>query len=164
MCYVNLILARGAERFLDLAREAGASGVIIPDLPFGEAAEMRTRCDAHGLALVPLVAPTTPDERMAEIGTGARGFIYAVSLTGTTGERAALNTALGAVVSRVTSHATVPVAVGFGISGPEQAAAAVAAGAAGVIVGSRLVRIAGEAEDPAGAVREAVASLGAALR
>ena len=152
MCYVNPILARGLERFADELLEAGASGLIVPDLPLEEATDVLRACDERGLALVPLVAPTTPEERLAQIGAKARGFVYAVALTGTTGERAGLQDGLGAVVVRAPARATVPVAVGFGISTPEQAAAAAAAGADGVIVGTRLVRAAGESEDPVAAV------------
>ena len=152
MCYVNPILARGLERFADELLEAGASGLIVPDLPLQEATDVLRACDERGLALVPLVAPTTPEERLAQIGAKARGFVYAVALTGTTGERAGLQDGLGAVVARAGARTTVPVAVGFGISTPEQAAAAAAAGADGVIVGTRLVRAAGESEDPVAAV------------
>lgn len=164
MCYVNPILARGIDRFLDALLSAGASGLIVPDLPLEESDELLAGADARGLALVPLIAPTSPPERLQRIGARARGFVYAVSVTGTTGERAALDGALADVVARAGAHTEVPVAVGFGISGPEQAAAAAAAGADGVIVGSRLVRVAGEAGDPAGAVAQAVRELGDALR
>jgi tryptophan synthase alpha chain len=112
---------------------------------------------------VPLIAPTTPDERLERIGASASGFLYAVSLTGTTGERAQVAGGLPAMIARAAAHTNVPVAVGFGISTPEQAAAAADAGADGVIVGSRLVRAAGEAEDPAAAVRELVSAFSAAL-
>jgi len=164
MCYANPILARGPERFLDVLREAGASGLIVPDLPLEESDEMLAGCDERGLALVPLVAPTTPPQRMATIGRRARGFVYAVSLTGTTGERTSLDASLAQVIARAAASTEVPVAVGFGISGPEQAAAAAAAGADGVIVGSRLVREAGESDEPAEAVEQAVRELAAALR
>ena len=116
-----------------------------------------------GLALVPLVAPTTPEDRLARIGAQARGFLYTVSLTGTTGERVALDGRLRAIVSRAAAHTEVPVAVGFGIATPDQARSAAEAGADGVIVGSRLVRAAGEADDPAAAVRELVADFRMAL-
>ena len=78
MCYSNLILARGFERFADALAAAGASGLIVPDLPLEEAPAALAACDARGLALVPLVAPTTPDERLAQIGARARGFLYTV--------------------------------------------------------------------------------------
>jgi tryptophan synthase alpha chain len=166
MCYANPIFARGLERFADMASDAGISGVIVPDLPLEESSELLAACDARGLALVPLVAPTTPEDRLARIGARARGFLYTVSLTGTTGERSGVDGALAAVLARVAAHTEVPVAVGFGIATPEQAAAAANAGADGVIVGSRLVRAAGEAagEDPARAVGELVRELSASLR
>jgi tryptophan synthase alpha chain len=164
MCYANLVLARGVERFASEVAGVGASGLIVPDLPFEEASEVLEACDAAGLALVPLVAPTTPDERLDIIGARARGFLYTVSVTGTTGERVALSDTFAAVVGRAKAHTEVPVALGFGIATPEHAAQAAAAGADGVIVGSRLVREAGEAADPAAAVRDVVAALADGLR
>lgn len=171
MCYANPIYARGAERFLEALLAAGASGLIVPDLPLEEAGELRELCDARELALVPLVAPTTPDDRLAEIGASARGFLYAVSLVGITGERASLAAGLEPMLARVAARTDVPVAVGFGIGNPEQAAAAAQAGADGVIVASRLVRAAAEASsqtdggvgDPAAAVHDLVRAFAAAL-
>jgi tryptophan synthase alpha chain len=168
MCYANLIYARGVERFTHELAEAGASGLIVPDLPLEESAAVRDACDAAGLALVPLIAPTTPPERMEAIVKGARGFVYTVSVTGTTGERAAVDGALGSVLALAKTHSPVPVAVGFGISEPAQAAAAAEAGADGVIVGSRLVRAATEADaagqDVAAPVGALVTALADALR
>jgi tryptophan synthase alpha chain len=168
MCYANLVFTRGPERFAAELAESGVSGLIVPDLPLEEAGGVRDACDAAGLALVPLIAPTTPGDRMAEIARGARGFVYAVSVTGTTGERAGVHESLATVVAQAKRLSPVPVAVGFGISNPEQAAAAVATGADGVIVGSRLVRAAAEAADagepPAAAVGAVVATLADALR
>ena len=143
------------------AAAAGASGLIVPDLPHDEASELRAACDAEGLALVPLVAPTTTPERIAEIGADARGFVYTVSLTGTTGERAELPPGLADTVARVRAATEVPVAVGFGISTPDHARA-VAEIADGVIVGSRVVRAAGEGG--AAAVGQLVGELAAALQ
>jgi tryptophan synthase alpha chain len=163
MCYANPILARGVERFANELAERGVAGLIVPDMPLEEAAGVRAACDAAGVALVPLVAPTTPDDRMDAIGAAARGFVYVVSVTGTTGERAALAEGVADVVARTRARTTVPVAVGFGIATPEQALAAADAGADGVIVGTRLVRAATESENPAGAVREVVEALSAAL-
>jgi tryptophan synthase alpha chain len=158
MCYSNQVMARGVERFADELAQADVSGLIIPDLPLEESPRALAACDAAGIALVPLVAPTSSEERLERIGAQARGFIYTVSSTGTTGERAELDP--GALLTRVRAHATVPVALGFGISSPEQAAAAAAAGADGVIVGSRLVRAAADGED----VAALVAALAGALR
>jgi tryptophan synthase alpha chain len=163
MCYANLVYARGLEAFAGALAERGIAGLIVPDLPVEEAPDALAACDAAGVALVPLVAPGTPDERLARIGGLARGFVYAVSVAGTTGERDRVADGLAAVVARVAARTEVPVAVGFGIATPEQAAAAAGAGARGVIVGSRLVRAAAEAEDPAGAVAPVVAGLAAAL-
>ena len=164
MCYSNLVLARGVGRFCDELAGAGGSGLIVPDLPLEEAGDVRAACEAAGLALVPLVAPTTPDDRLTAIGDRARGFLYTVSVTGTTGERATLSDAFAGVIARAKAHTAVPVALGFGIATPEHAAQAADAGADGVIVGSRLVRAAAESDDPPAAVREVVAGLAGALR
>ena len=167
MCYANPILARGLERFTREIAAQGISGLIVPDVPMEESAAIRAACDAAGLALVPLVAPTSTPARVEAIGTHARGFIYTVSVTGITGERRELATGLPAFLERVRAHADVPVAVGFGISTPAHARAAADAGAQGVIVGSRLVRAAIEAadaeDDPAAAVGAAVAELAQGL-
>jgi tryptophan synthase alpha chain len=164
MAYANIVYARGFETFAATLRAHDLSGLIVPDLPLEEAPALRAACDAEGIALVPLVAPTTPDERLARIGAQARGFVYAVSLVGTTGERGALAEGLGAFLRRASAASEVPVAVGFGIATPAQAAAAADAGAAGVIVGSRLVRAAGEAQDPAAEAGGIVAAMADALR
>jgi tryptophan synthase alpha chain len=164
MCYANPIVARGLERFADALLAANVSGLIVPDLPLEEASAVLQACDERGLALVPLVAPTTPEDRLARIGAQARGFVYTVSLTGTTGERSGgLQDGLAGVLARTAANTDVPVAVGFGISTPEQAAAAAAAGADGVIVGSRLVRAAGEEADPVAAVGGLVRDFSAGL-
>jgi tryptophan synthase alpha chain len=162
MCYANLVLARGVEEFARALAAAGGSGLIVPDLPHEEAAAVLEACQGAGLALVPLVAPTTPEDRLELIGARARGFLYTVSVTGTTGERRSLD--LDAVIARAKAHTRVPVAVGFGIGTPEQAEAAARAGADGVIVGTRLVRAAAEADDPGAEVRELVAEFAQALR
>ena len=164
MVYANLVLARGLERFADDLATHGISGLIVPDLPLEESDGVRAACDAAGVALVPLVAPTTPDERMARIGASARGFVYAVSVAGTTGERAALSEVFAEIVARAKASTDVPVAVGFGIGTPELAREAADAGADGVIVGTRLVRAVAESEDPPAAVHELVARFAQALR
>ena len=163
MCYVNVVLARGIETFARTLRDAGISGLIVPDLPLHEAGPVRAACDAAGIALVPLVAPTTPDDRLAAIAAEARGFVYVVSVVGTTGERPALGDHVGGLLARVKERADVPVALGFGISTPEQAAEAAAAGAEGVIVASRLIRAVSEAADPAAVAGGLVADLAAGL-
>jgi tryptophan synthase alpha chain len=157
------VLARTPDGFAAAAAAAGVSGLIVPDLPLEEAGEIEQACEAHSIALVALVAPTTPDERLRAIGARARGFLYTVSVAGTTGERATDEDAYRALLDRVKARSDVPVAIGFGISTPEQAAAAARAGADGVIVGTRLVRAAAESDDPAAAVGELVAALAAGL-
>jgi tryptophan synthase alpha chain len=164
MTYANLVLARTAEGFAEASDSAGASGLIVPDLPLEEAPSVLAACDAHGIALVPLVAPTTPEDRLAAIGARARGFVYTVSVAGTTGERQSAEGGYGSILRRTKAGTDVPVALGFGIGTPEQAAAAADAGADGVIVGSRLVREAADADDPPAAVRSIVAAMAEALR
>jgi tryptophan synthase alpha chain len=160
MVYANVILNGGLDVYARRAEAAGAAGLIVPDLPHEESAELRAACDAHGLALVPLVAPNTPGSRLVEIGADARGFVYAVSLTGTTGERSELPPELEDMVRRVRASTAAPVAVGFGISTSAHARA-VANLADGVIVGSRVVRAAGEGG--ARGVEALVSELAAAL-
>jgi tryptophan synthase alpha chain len=141
MVYVNMVLALGPKRFAGRLAAAGGAGAIVPDLPLEEAEEIRAALDAESLALVPLVAPTTPPERRRRICEAARGFVYVVSDVGVTGERDQLPERLAELVRSVQEEAEVPVAVGFGIGTPQQAAA-VGAVADGVIIGSRLVRAA----------------------
>ena len=160
MVYANVVMSAGGEAYARRAAAAGAAGLIVPDLPYDEAGELREACDSAGLALVPLVAPTTPPDRLARIGAAARGFVYAVSLSGTTGERMELPPELPATIERVRSCTELPVAVGFGISTPAQARA-VGQVADGVIVGSRVVRASGEGG--ADAVGSLVAELAQAL-
>jgi tryptophan synthase alpha chain len=161
MTYANIVQARGAEAFCRKLVEAGASGAIIPDLPPEEAGELLEHTDASGLALIPLIAPTTPDDRLALVGGRARGFLYTVSVTGITGERQGAASYAG-VLERARRATSVPVALGFGISTGEQAGAAADAGADGVIVGSKLVRLAGGPE-PVAAVLDAVRELSRGL-
>ncbi|HEV3071393.1 MAG TPA: tryptophan synthase subunit alpha [Solirubrobacteraceae bacterium] len=163
MCYANMVMAPGVDAFVERLAQTGACGLIVPDLPLEETGPALTACDARGLALVPLVAPTTPPQRLQAIGAQARGFLYTVSVVGTTGERAALSERFAEVVAGAKAATRAPVALGFGISTPAQAAQAAQAGADGVIVGTRLVRAAGESEDPATAVGALVAELAAGL-
>jgi tryptophan synthase alpha chain len=132
-------------------------------MPLEESGDVLRVCDERGVALVPLVAPSTPEARLQRIGECARGFVYTVSLMGTTGERSQLADALPGLLDRARRNAAVPIAVGFGIATAGHARAAAEAGADGVIVGSRLVRAAQEAEDPPAAVRAVVDELARAL-
>ena len=157
MAYANMVLAHGgATEFARMARAAGAAGVIVPDLPLDEAGEVREAFRGEGLALVPLLAPTTPAERRRQICEAAKGFVYVVSTVGTTGERNEVSPALAELVAASKAEARTPVAVGFGIGTAEQAAQ-VGEIADGVIIGRRLVRAAGEGGSPRGAA-DAVAS------
>jgi tryptophan synthase alpha chain len=166
MCYMNQILAYGVEAAPFAMLTHGVSGLIVPDLPAAEAAELRAACDEAEVALVPLVAPTTPPEEVRFIAENARGFVYVVSVTGVTGERAQLPPEIRRVVGHVQEAATVPAVVGFGIGTPAQAAA-VAEIADGVIIGSRLVREIAEAaslEDGLAGIDRFLAETSNALR
>jgi tryptophan synthase alpha chain len=144
MAYANMALARGPERFAEELAGAGVSGAIVPDLPVEEGGEVAEALRTAGLALIPLVAPTTPPERRARICRAAEGFVYLVSDTRTTGERDALPEGLRSLIEATRADSELPVAVGFGIGTPGQAAE-VGGVADGVIIGSRLVRAVAEA-------------------
>jgi tryptophan synthase alpha chain len=156
MCYANMVFARGMEQFAADLEAAGAAGTIVPDLTVDEADEVHGALSESGLALVPLVAPTTSPDRRRAICAQAEGFVYVVALRGVTGERDELPADLAELVSAVREEAGVPAAVGFGIGTAEQAAT-VGRVADGVIIGSRLVREVGEAPDAVSAA-EAVTS------
>jgi len=152
MAYTNMILgADGPAGFAARAREAGASGVIVPDLPLGEDEDARRILGEAGLAVIPLIAPTTPNRRREEICEVASGFVYVVSDVGTTGERGELPAHLRELVEDVREKSDVPVAVGFGIGSAAQAGE-VGRTADGVIIGSRLVRMVTDAGSPDEAV------------
>lgn len=148
MAYANVAISRGPEAFARALADAGVAGVIVPDLPPEEGGEIAVELRAAGLALVPLVAPTTLPERRAWICAGAEGFVYLVSDTRTTGERDQLPVGLADLIRAVRADSPVPVAVGFGIGSPDQAAQ-VGSEADGVIIGSRLVRAVTESDSPA---------------
>jgi tryptophan synthase alpha chain len=159
MSYVNPIFAYGVERCVRDSAAAGVDGFIVPDLPPEEDEELAAACLTHGLALIYLLAPTSPPERIRLVAQKSRGFIYLVSVTGVTGSRQSLPEHLADFVARVRSQTSLPLAVGFGISTGEQARS-VAALADGVIVGSALVRCAGES---VAAVRNLAEEMCAAL-
>jgi tryptophan synthase alpha chain len=151
MVYANMVLATGLVEFAERAVAAKAAGVIVPDLPLEEQPPVREALGVRGLALIPLIAPTTPAERRARIGASAEGFVYLVSTVGVTGERERLPDELTELIAAAKEEASVPVAVGFGISTPEQAAT-VGELADGVIIGTRLVRAVADAADRDAAV------------
>ncbi len=138
MGYYNPLLRYGIERACADFAAAGGDGWIIPDMPPEESAQLHAAAAAHGLDLIMFVAPTTPDDRMAEIAARASGFIYVVSLTGVTGARASLSTNLATVIERLRRLTDLPLVVGFGISSPAHVAE-VAQIADGAIVGSALI-------------------------
>jgi tryptophan synthase alpha chain len=140
--YLNPILAAGpgAETH---AAAAGASGILLTDLPVGADPALEKRFASGPLAFVRLVAPTTPSDRMAEIGRHGSGFVYLISRLGVTGTRDELPTDLGGTIARLRAATTLPVCVGFGVSTPAQAAT-VARMADGVVVGSAVVKAAGD--------------------
>jgi tryptophan synthase alpha subunit len=115
MMYVNPILAYGAQRFVSDLRDAGADGLIVPDLPADEAGELREIAHARGIAFIPLVAPTTTDERLRRITATASGFVYCVSITGVTGARDALAPEALQLLDRVRACTALPRALGFGL-------------------------------------------------
>lgn len=160
MGYYNPMLAYGLEKFIRDAKEAGADGFIIPDLPMEEAEEFTSV--AGDMPLIQMLAPTSPDERMEAIARNAKGFIYLVSVTGVTGERREISNDLGALIARVRAHTSIPVCVGFGISTPEQAKE-VGRMADGVIVGSACVKIIGGSQKPAETAKQFAAEFLKAL-
>jgi tryptophan synthase alpha chain len=162
MGYYNPILAYGEEQFVRDAADAGADGFIVPDLPLEEADALAAIAEDAGLVLVQFLAPTSTDKRIALVQDRARGFIYMVSVAGVTGARKTVRSDLAAYLARIKSGIDVPVAVGFGISTPEQAAA-VGEYADGVIVGSALVNAVDAAEDKPAAAANYVRSLRQAL-
>lgn len=158
MGYFNPIFQRGITRFCANAATAGADGLIVPDLPPEEADELRQACRAHDIDLIFLLAPTSDDARIRRVVELSTGFIYLVSLIGVTGARDHLPADLEAFVQRVREQTHLPLAVGFGIGSPEEARR-VARVADGVIIGSAIVRRAGESAEPVKTVRDFVQSL-----
>jgi tryptophan synthase alpha chain len=139
MSYLNPVFTYGKERFLRRMAECGADGLIVPDMPFEERDELAPLCPEHGIALIPLIAPTSR-ERVLRIAAEAQGFVYCVSSMGVTGMRKNLGDSTGGMIRMVKSARDVPCAVGFGVSTPKQARE-MAALADGVIVGSAIVSL-----------------------
>lgn len=164
LVYYNPVFARGPEKFLKDAAEAGVSGVVIPDLPVDEIGGFADLATAQGIGLCPLAAPTSTDGRLEQIGALASGFVYCISVAGVTGARESLPPGAVELLRRVRSRTEAPVALGFGISTPE--AAVEAAGEAhGVIIGSKLMQLVTEGgpERAAGWLGEVREALSAAV-
>lgn len=155
--YLNPILRMGVERFLARAEAAGAAGLLVTDLPVGSHPALERRLAAGPLDLIPLAAPTTPGARLETILGHASGFLYYISRLGVTGARKALDASLEDQVRGLRKMVRLPVAVGFGISTPEQAAA-VAGMADGVVVGSALIAALGRGEGSFGELSAALAA------
>lgn len=162
MTYYNLLLRPGVDAFCQQAKAAGIDGLIIPDVPMEEADELLEATGKAGLDLVQFVAPTSTPDRIQKLAQLASGFVYCVSLTGVTGERAALPARFREIVLEAKRHTETPVCVGFGISRPEQVRE-VCEIADGVIVGSAIVRLCGEA-GAAERIRSYVSELKAATK
>ena len=139
MTYANVVFSYGSERFISTCKEIGIDGLIIPDIPYEEKEEFEPYCLKYGVDLISMIAPTSED-RIAMIAKQARGFIYVVSSMGVTGMRSSFNTDLESVVAKIRENTSVPVAIGFGISNPEQAAK-MSAISDGAIVGSAIVKL-----------------------
>ncbi|MDE7303335.1 MAG: tryptophan synthase subunit alpha [Oscillospiraceae bacterium] len=163
MMYVNTIFRFGTERFFKLCREKGIDGVIVPDLPFEERDEIRSFAEDNEIIPISLVAPTS-HQRIESIASDARGFLYCVSSTGVTGTRSKFSTNFDEFFGEIKKSCKVPAMVGFGISGPEQAAK-MGSYCDGVIVGSAIVKIIAEyGRDSVKKVGEFVRSLKDALK
>jgi tryptophan synthase alpha chain len=147
MSYLNPLLAYGLTEVAAAAQHAGVAGMIVPDLPLEECAPLRTALAAHGLALVQLVTPVTPPPRLATLCDASTGFVYAVTVTGTTGGEVAAADVLSAYLDRVRAVARVPVLAGFGIRTQAQVRQ-LARHADGVVVGSALLELVLQGEDP----------------
>jgi tryptophan synthase alpha chain len=148
MSYLNPLLAVGLEVLCRTAADAGVAGFIVPDLPLDESDEFRAALDPHGLALIQMVTPVTSPERLARLCAASQGFVYAVTMTGTTGRSVAVPRAALEYLDRVRAHARIPVCAGFGIRTREQVAR-LADHVDGVIVGSALVEVLERNADPA---------------
>ncbi|MEJ2562934.1 MAG: tryptophan synthase subunit alpha [Anaerolineales bacterium] len=162
MGYMNPILAFGVERFVREAKESGVDGFIVPDLPSEEASEIESLAEEQGLAYVHMLAPTSTEARVKDAAERSKGFLYLVSLTGTTGARSSLPQDLDAFIQRVRQYTSTPLALGFGISTPDQART-VGTLVDGVIVGSAIIDAARNASDAPKAAADLVRSLREAL-
>jgi tryptophan synthase alpha chain len=161
MTYYNIVARAGHRRFARMLVEGGVRGAIVPDLPLEESGDWERAAQVGGVETILLAAPITPDDRLARLAQHSHGFLYGVNLMGVTGERADL-AASGAVLARRLKAATdLPVVMGFGISGPEQAVAATVE-ADGVVVASALMRLVLDGASPS-RVGEAVAAVRVAL-
>ena len=152
MSYLNPLLAYGLDELPAAAAKAGVAGFIIPDLPYEESVQMRAALDGQGLALVQMVTPVTPPERLKMLCEASQGFVYAVTMTGTTGKNVAVPDDVLAYMDRVRAVSPVPVCAGFGIRSAEQVTR-MQGHVDGVVVGSALVEVLERREDPAAFIK-----------
>ncbi len=146
MSYLNPLLAFGMKRLAESAARAGVAGFIVPDLPLDESKELRAALDAHQIALVQMVTPVTKPERLRDLCTGSQGFVYAVTMTGTTGKNVAVPPEVTGYLDRVRELSPVPVCAGFGIRSREQVEL-LRGHVDGVVIGSALVEVLERGED-----------------
>ncbi len=163
MTYANVVYSYGIERFAKTASDIGMDGIILPDVPFEEKEEFAPICRQYGLDFISLIAPTSHD-RIAMIAKEAQGFVYCVSSLGVTGVRSQITTDIGAMVALVKeANPSIPCAIGFGISTPEQASK-MGQVADGVIVGSAIIKlIASQPNEPINSVSDYVTSMKQAI-
>ena len=152
MSYLNPLLAYGLDRLPEAAAGSGVAGFIIPDLPYEESAETRAALDRVGVALVQMVTPVTPPERIRMLCEASQGFVYAVTMTGTTGKSVAVPEDVLSYMDRVRAVSPIPVCAGFGIRGAEQVER-MKGHVDGVVVGSALIEVLERGEDPAAFLR-----------
>lgn len=152
MSYLNPLLAFGLERLPEAAAQAGVAGFIVPDLPYEESAEVRMALDRVGVALVQMVTPVTPPARLEMLCRASQGFVYAVTMTGTTGKHVAVPDEVLGYMDRVKAVSPVPVCAGFGIRRAEQVDR-LRGHVDGVVVGSALVEVLERGDDPAAFLR-----------
>ncbi|KAJ6685005.1 TRYPTOPHAN SYNTHASE ALPHA CHAIN [Salix purpurea] len=152
--YYNPILKRGIGKFMSTVKDIGVHGLVVPDVPLEETGVLRKEAVKNKLELVLLTTPTTPTERMKAIVEAADGFVYLVSSVGVTGARASISDRVQTLLRDIKESTTKPVAVGFGISKPEHVKQVAAWGADGVIVGSAMVKLLGEAKSPEEGLKE----------
>lgn len=163
MTYANVVFSYGGDKFISTCKEIGINGLILPDLPYEEKEEFLPLCRKYGVDLISLIAPTS-ENRIAMIAKEADGFIYLVSSLGVTGTRSEINTDLKSIVEVIRQNSSVPCAIGFGISTPEQAKK-MADIADGAIVGSAIIKIIGQyGKDAPRYVGEYVKSMKDAIR
>ncbi|CAI8614687.1 unnamed protein product [Vicia faba] len=152
--YYNPILKRGTGKFMATVRDTGVHGLVVPDVPLEETKMLREEAKKNGIELVLLTTPTTPENRMRAIVDAAEGFVYLVSSVGVTGARSSVSGKVQALLREIKEATTKPVAVGFGISTPEHVKQIAGWGADGVIVGSAIVKVLGDAKSPQEGLKE----------